>query len=70
MVTFLIGVLVGAINGFFCAAIISASPTQITEEDLQKWDAEQRAKEEKRKKRRAKHERRKRLDKTTPENFR
>ena len=70
MVTFLIGVLVGAIIGFFCAAVISASPTQITEEDLQKWDAEQRAKEEKRKKRRAKHERRKRLDKTTPENFR
>ena len=67
MVTFLIGVLVGAIIGFFCAAIISASPTQITEEDLQKWDEEQRAKEEKR---RAKHERRKRLGQDIPANDR
>ena len=70
MVTFLIGVLVCAIIGFFCAAIISASPTQITEEDLQKWDAEQRAKEEKRKKRRAKHERRKRMGQDIPANDR
>ena len=67
MVIFLIGVLVGAIIGFFCAAIISASPTQITEEDLKQWDAEQQAKKEKR---RAKHERRKRLGQDIPANDR
>jgi hypothetical protein len=67
MVTFFVGVLVGSLLGFMLAAIVSASHTEITEEDIKRWDEEQRAKAEKR---RAKHERRKRLGQDIPANDR
>lgn len=63
MVTFLIGVLVGAVIGFCAAAIMAASRTETTEEDIEKWQREQR---EKQTKRRAKHGRDERMGENPP----